>query len=276
MAELSVLLVDDEPLARRGLRQALSRHADVTVCGECRDGREAVAAIHSLRPHLVLLDVQMPELDGFGVIREVGAARMPAVIFVTAYDTFAVRAFDMHAVDYLVKPFADERFDEALHRARQRLRQGEAVELGRKLAALLADAAGPAFPAQGTGATEPPPSEPARPGEPMERLLVKVGTRSVLVPVADIDWIGADDYCVTLHVGDREHVLRESLAALESRLDAERFVRIHRSVIVNVERIRELHHDSPTETVVVLSTGQRLRVSRTRKDVLERRLGRAR
>ncbi|NVJ21110.1 response regulator transcription factor [Myxococcus sp. AM011] len=270
MAELSVLLVDDEPLARRGLRQALSRHADVTVCGECRDGREAVSAIHSLRPRLVLLDVQMPELDGFGVVREVGAAMMPAVIFITAYDTFAVRAFDMHAVDYLVKPFAEERFDEALNRARQRLRQGEAVELGRKLAALLADAA----PAQGTAATAP--LEPVRPDESVDRLLVKVGTRSVLVPVADIDWIGADDYCVTLHVGEREHVLRESLAALESRLDAERFVRIHRSAIVNVERIRELHHDSPTEMVVVLSTGQRLRVSRGRKDVLERRLGRAR
>ncbi|MFP2931941.1 LytR/AlgR family response regulator transcription factor [Pyxidicoccus sp. 3LG] len=143
MAELRTLLVDDEPLARRGLRGALARHPDVVVCGECRDGREAVAAIRELRPHLVLLDVQMPELDGFGVIREVGVAHMPAVVFITAYDTFAVRAFDAHAVDYLVKPFADDRFDEALHRVRQRLRQGEAVELGRRLADLLADAAGP-------------------------------------------------------------------------------------------------------------------------------------
>ncbi|MCP3057635.1 LytTR family transcriptional regulator DNA-binding domain-containing protein [Myxococcus sp. K38C18041901] len=266
MAELSVLLVDDEPLARRGLRQVLARHPDVTVCGECRDGREAVDAIHALKPSLVLLDVQMPELDGFGVIREVGVSRMPAVIFITAFDTFAVRAFDMHAVDYLVKPFADERFDEALSRARQRLRQGEAVELGRKLAALLAD----------TGHSTPMESDAPRQDEHPNRLVVKVGARSVLVPVTDIDWIGADDYCVTLHVGDKEHVLRESLASLESRLDAERFVRIHRSVIVNVERIRELHHDSATEVVVVLSTGQRLRVSRSRREELERRLGRAR
>ncbi|AKF82857.1 transcriptional regulator [Myxococcus fulvus 124B02] len=266
MAELSVLLVDDEPLARRGLRQALARHPDVTVCGECRDGREAVDAIHALKPALVLLDVQMPELDGFGVIREVGVSRMPAVIFITAFDTFAVRAFDMHAVDYLVKPFADERFDEALNRARQRLRQGEAVELGRKLAALLADT-GRAPPVEG----DTPPQD-----EHPSRLVVKVGARSVLVPVSDIDWIGADDYCVTLHVGDKEHVLRESLASLEARLDAERFVRIHRSVIVNVERICELHHDSATELVVVLSTGQRLRVSRSRREELERRLGRAR
>jgi two-component system, LytTR family, response regulator len=263
VAELRVLLVDDEPLARRGLRHALSRHAEVMVCGECRDGREAVAAIRELRPHLVLLDVQMPELDGFGVIREVGVAQMPAVIFITAYDAFAVRAFDVHAVDYLVKPFADERFDEALHRARQRLRQGEAVELGRRLAGLLADTPAPPVPA-------PPPAEAAG------RILVKVGTRSVLVPVADIDWIEADDYCVTLHVGSQEHVLRESLAALEARLDAERFVRIHRSVIVNVERIRELHHASPMEWVVVLEAGQRLRVSRNRREHLERRLGRAR
>ncbi|WP_338864834.1 LytR/AlgR family response regulator transcription factor [Myxococcus stipitatus] len=273
MAELSVLLVDDEPLARRGLKQALSRHADVTVCGECRDGREAVSAITSLKPKLVLLDVQMPELDGFGVIREVGVDRMPAVIFITAYDAFAVRAFDAHAVDYLVKPFADERFDEALNRARSRLRQEEAAELGRKLAALLADSVARPASAQVQPPVEPVPS---RPGEPLGRLLVKVGTRSVLVPVSDIDWIAADDYCVTLHVGDKEYVLRESLAALEAQLDSERFVRIHRSAIVNVERIRELHHDSPTETVVVLSTGQRLRVSRGRKDVLERRLGRAR
>ncbi|PTL83913.1 LytTR family DNA-binding domain-containing protein [Vitiosangium sp. GDMCC 1.1324] len=263
MAELRVLLVDDEPLARRGLRHALSRHAEVTVCGECRDGREAVSAIRELRPHLVLLDVQMPELDGFGVIREVGVAQMPAVIFITAYDAFAVRAFDVHAVDYLVKPFADERFDEALHRARLRLRQGEALELGRKLAGLLADTPAPPAPT-------PPPAE--SPG----RILVKVGTRSVLVPIADIDWIEADDYCVTLHVGSQEHVLRESLAALEAKLDAERFVRIHRSAIVNVERIRELHHASPTEWVVVLETGQRLRVSRNRREHLERRLGRAR
>ncbi|GEN08482.1 two component transcriptional regulator, LytTR family [Myxococcus fulvus] len=266
MADLAVLLVDDEPLARRGLRQALARHPDVTVCGECRDGREAVDAIHALKPALVLLDVQMPELDGFGVIREVGVSRMPAVIFITAFDTFAVRAFDMHAVDYLVKPFADERFDEALNRARQRLRQGEAVELGRKLAALLAD----------TGRAPPVEGDTSPQDEHPSRLVVKVGARSVLVPVSDIDWIGADDYCVTLHVGDKEHVLRESLASLEARLDAERFVRIHRSVIVNVERIRELHHDSATELVVVLSTGQRLRVSRSRREELERRLGRAR
>ncbi|WP_164013262.1 LytR/AlgR family response regulator transcription factor [Pyxidicoccus trucidator] len=271
MAELRALLVDDEPLARRGLRHALARHPEVEVCGECRDGREAVAAIRELRPHLVLLDVQMPELDGFGVIREVGVDHMPAVIFITAYDAFAVRAFDVHAVDYLVKPFADERFDEALHRARQRLRQDEAVELGRRLAGLLADSPGPRAPA-----LELPEPKPERPAESPGRLLVKVGTRSVLVAVADIDWIEADDYCVTLHVGSQDHVLRESLSALEARLDAERFVRIHRSAIVNVERIRELHHASPMETVVVLGSGQRLRVSRNRREHLERRLGRAR
>ncbi|MCE9667951.1 LytTR family DNA-binding domain-containing protein [Myxococcus stipitatus] len=267
MSELRVLLVDDEPLARRGLRHALARHPDVVVGGECRDGREAVAAIRELRPHLVFLDVQMPELDGFGVIREVGVERMPAVVFITAHDAFAVRAFDVHAVDYLVKPFADERFDEAMQRVRQRLRQGEAVELGRKLAALLADT---------SGATAASASAPGTAPESLERLMVRVGTRSVLVPAADIDWVEADDYCVTLHVGREEHVLRESLAALETRLGPERFVRIHRSAIVNVERIRELHHASPTETVVVLEDGQRLRVSRSRREALERRLGKAR
>ncbi|NOK09096.1 LytR/AlgR family response regulator transcription factor [Corallococcus exercitus] len=260
MAELRVLLVDDEPLARKGLRQALARHPDAVVCGECRDGREAVEAIRAQRPHLVLLDVQMPELDGFGVLREVGAEHMPAVIFVTAFDTFAVKAFTVHAVDYLVKPFDDARFDEALARARQRLRAGEAAELGRRLADLLADA----------GAAP-------RPVEPLaDRLLVRVGLRSVLVPVADIEWIEADDYCVTLHADGKAHVLRESLAALEARLDPERFVRIHRSAIVNVECIQEVHRPSPTEQVVVLRSGQRLRVSRSRREHLERRLGRAR
>lgn len=260
MAELRVLLVDDEPLARRGLRQALARHPDAVVCGECRDGREAVEALRVQRPHLVLLDVQMPELDGFGVLREVGAEQMPAVIFVTAFDTFAVKAFTVHAVDYLVKPFDDARFDEALSRARQRLRAGEAAQLGRRLADLLADTA-----------PVPKPTEP-----PVDRLLVRVGLRSVLVPVADIEWIEADDYCVTLHVNGRAHVLRESLAALEARLDPERFVRIHRSAIVNVECIQEVHRPSPTEQVVVLANGQRLRVSRSRREHLERRLGRAR
>ncbi|MBU8898403.1 DNA-binding response regulator [Corallococcus sp. H22C18031201] len=266
MPELRVLLVDDEPLARKGLRQALARHPDAEVCGECRDGREAVEAIRALRPHLVLLDVQMPELDGFGVLREVGPEHMPAVIFVTAFDAFAVRAFEVHAVDYLVKPFADERFDAALARARQWLRVGEAAELGRKLASLLAET-----PAAPTVTPAPP-----RQLESPERLLVRVGTRSVLVAVVDIEWIEADDYCVTLHAGDKSHVLRESLSALESRLDPERFVRIHRSALVNLERIREVHRPSPTEQVVVLDSGQRLPVSRSRREHLERRLGRAR
>jgi two-component system, LytTR family, response regulator len=270
MAELRVLLVDDEPLARRGLRHALARHPEVEICGECRDGREAVAAIRKLRPQLVLLDVQMPEMDGFGVVREVGLEHMPPVIFVTAYDAFAVRAFDVHAVDYLVKPFAEERFDEALQRARQRLRRGEAAELGRRLAELLAETG---------GSWSGPPGEaltPARPSGFPERLLVKVGTRSVLVPVAEIEWIEADDYCVTLHVGATAHVLRESLSALEAQLDPERFVRIHRSAIVNVGFIREVHRPTSAESVVVLGSGARLRVSRSRREHLDRRLGRAR
>jgi two-component system LytT family response regulator len=270
VGELRVLLVDDEPLARRGLRQALARHPDMAVCGECRDGHEAVAAIRALRPHLVLLDVQMPEVDGFGVLRQVGPAHMPGVIFITAYDTFAVTAFEVNAVDYLVKPFDDERFDEALQRARQRLRQGEAAELGRRLAQLLADSPGQHARLSAQAPEAPPPA--SSPG----RLLVKVGTRSVLVPVGEVEWIEADDYCVTLHVGDKAHVLRESLAALEEQLDPERFVRIHRSTIVNVNCIREVHRPTPAECVVVLDSGQRLRVSRSRREHLDRRLGRAR
>ena len=204
---LTTLIVDDEPLAREGLRALLSRDADVSAIREAKDGREAVAAIRDRNPDLVFLDVQMPEMDGFAVVRKIGAEHMPAVVFVTAHDQFAVRAFEAHALDYLVKPLKVERFEAALRRVRERLQMMEAVDRAARLTALLA-------------------AERARREESgVERLVVSTGTSELVVPVGEIDWIGADDYYACVHVGTKDYLLRESLSSLEARLDARRFAR---------------------------------------------------
>ncbi len=245
MREIRAVVADDEPLARRGIRQLLERHADVLVVAEARDGREALAALRAHEPDLLFLDVQMPELDGFEVLRRRGPAAMPAVVFVTAYDAFAVRAFDAHALDYLVKPVQEARFAEALARVRARLRAGEAEALARRLERLLAarDA------------------ETAR-----QRLLVPTAAGELLLDAVEIDWIEAEDYYAAIHVHGRRHLIRESLASLEQRLDERRFVRAHRSALVNVERIRELCADGAGETVLVLRDGTRVPVSRRRRE----------
>ncbi len=237
---LRVLVVDDEPLARDGVAALVAQDPDLTVVGECGDGASAVEAIRRLHPDLVLLDIQMPELDGLEVLRRLAPGERPAVIFITAYDEFAVSAFDVHAVDYLVKPFDDARFVEAVARAKAAIR------------GLL-----------------------PRAEAWLSRILVKTGGRVVLVRVADIDWIEAADYCVKLHVQGRVHVVRESLQTLESRLDPERFFRIHRSGIVNLDRVTELQPVLKGEHLVTLRDGSRLKLSRGRRRELESRLGQA-
>jgi len=251
---LRVVLADDEPLGRLALRQLLARHADLALVGEACDGRDAVARVVDTRPDVLLLDVQMPELDGFGVIAEL--AEPPPTIFVTAHDSFAVRAFEAHALDYLLKPVAEQRFDAALARLRRQRDRHRAGELGRQVAAMAALVA----------------SIGARPPAPRERLVARLGDRSSVIAVDDIDWIEAQDYCVAVHVAGAVHVVRHSLATLEVELDPARFVRIHRGAMVNVARIRELHHGA-NELVVVLHTGARLPVSRRRRELLERLLG---
>ncbi len=256
MREIRTVVADDEPLARRGIRQLLARHADVTVVAEARDGLDTLATLAEHRPDLLFLDVQMPELDGFEVLRRHGPARMPAVIFVTAYDAFAVRAFEAQALDYLVKPVQEARFAEAIARARARLRAGDAEALARRLEALLAlrDA------------------EAAR-----ERLLVPTAAGELVLDAGEIDWIQAEDYYAAIHVHGRRHLIRESLASLEQRLDGAtggRFVRAHRSALVNVERIRELRVDAAGETVLVLRDGTRVPVSRRRRDRVQATLRR--
>jgi two-component system LytT family response regulator len=243
-----VVIADDEPLGRLGLRQLASAHADVTIVGEARDGRETIELVRRDPPDLLLLDVQMPELDGFDVLAALAPA-VPPTIFVTAHDSFAVRAFEAHALDYVVKPVGRARFDAALTRVRDALAKDRAVELARQITEMLAGAA-----------------------RPLERMVARLGDRSTVIAVADIDWIEAQDYCAAVHVGGDSHVVRQSLAALETRLDARRFVRIHRSALVNVARIRELDHANG-DLVVVLATGERLAVSRRRRDALERALG---
>ena len=245
-SEIRVLVADDEPLARRGVRQLLAPHRDMTVVGEARNGAETLTALDALSPDLLFLDVQMPEMDGFEVLRARGAERMPAVVFVTAHDQFAVRAFEAHALDYLVKPLHVERFEAALERVRERLRLMEAAASAAQLRALL----------------DAEKAERERCG--VERLVVPIATGELVIPVAEIDWIGADDYYTRLHVGARSHLLRESLGSLETRLDPRRFARVHRSAIVQIDRIRELHGDE-----VVLRGGGRLAVSRRRRAAIE-------
>jgi len=253
-ASIRVLIVDDEPLARRGIRRRLESRPGFVVLAECGGGREAVAAIGELAPDLVLLDVQMPGLDGFGVIRALGAERMPAVIFVTAYDEHALRAFEVHALDYLLKPIDGERFDAALEHARSSLRMRAASDLARRLAGLGASLAETA-------------------GRPLERIAVRSGGRIVLVAVQDIDWIEAADNYVRLHAGPKQHLLHASLSGLEARLDPRSFLRVHRSAVVNVERIRELRPLSHGEYRLVLADGTELSTGRRYRRALDELLG---
>ena len=249
--KLRALLVDDEDVARRRMRRLLAAAPDIEVAGECGDGAAAVASIRADPPDLVLLDVQMPELDGFDVVRSLPRDSMPCIIFVTAFDRYAMRAFDVHAIDYLLKPISAARFHLALERARERIRLRRS-DAG--LARLIA-------------------STPQR-RRYLSRVAVRTGRRIVLVDLRTVDWIEAADNYVRLHAAAREYVLRETLASLERQLDPELFTRIHRSVIVRVDRIQELHPASHGDMDVVLRDGTTLTMSRTRRARAERILGR--
>jgi two-component system LytT family response regulator len=252
---LKTLIVDDEPLARERVATLLQNEEAIEILGECRDGLEAIAAIQQLHPDLVFLDVQMPGADGFQVIQAIGAEKMPMVIFVTAYDQHALKAFEVRALDYLLKPFDRDRFREALGRARHHVDQQETGDLGRRLLALVKD---------------------LRPAAPKtDRLVVKAGGRLFFLRTDEIDWIEAAGNYARLHVGGEAHLIRETMQSLESRLDAERFFRIHRSRIVNMERIQELQPWFNGEYVVILRNGTRLTLSRGYREKLQERLGKA-
>jgi len=250
---IRALIVDDEPLARRGIRQLLEAYDDVHVVGECRNGREALAAFDTLVPDLVFLDVQMPELDGLGVIDTVGADRMPLTVFVTAYDQHAIRAFEANALDYLQKPFSDERLEATMARVKGRLDERSAREFGQRILRMISTT----------------PTTNRR----IDRLVVKSGGTTRFIRVVDIDWIEAAGVYVNLHVAGKELLYRASLNELVDKLDPMRFIRVHRSVIVNIESILQLEPISHGEFEVVLKDNSRARVSRTYRAQLEKRLG---
>jgi two-component system, LytTR family, response regulator len=246
--KIRTLIVDDEALARDRLRQLLEQEAEIQIIGECADGCEAVAAIQQSSPDLVFLDVQMPELDGFGVLEAIGSQPMPVIVFVTAYDKFALRAFEVHAVDYLLKPFDRERFQAALRHATEQARNKTSGIHTEPQAAVL--------------------TQLRSPTKPLDRLAVKSGAHIVWVPLDDIDWIESADNYVELHVGPKSHLLRETLNALEERLPTEKFVRISRSAMVNPLRIKELRRMLYGGYEIRLINGATLTLSRRYRDRL--------
>ena len=276
---LRVLIVDDEPLARQRLEDLLRHEERVAIVGTAADGLTAVEAIRSLRPDLVFLDVQMPGQTGLDVVRAVGTEAMPATIFVTAFDQHALAAFDLAAVDYLVKPFDDERFEQAFRRARRLVELEEASRLqGQLLAVLrgLEPAAAGARADAPDAATAPRATASSGAGGAqgyLERIAVESRGKVQVVPVSQIDYIVASGPYAELYVGGRRHLIREAMQTLEDRLDPARFLRIHRSIIVRLDLIETLHRGAGGDYEVQLKGGTKLRVSRSRREELERRLG---
>jgi len=290
MVTVRVLIVDDETLARQRVRRLLQNEADVEIVGEAESGHDAVAMIRDLRPELVCLDVQMPGLDGFGVLREIDGGPVPMVLFVTAYDEHAQRAFDVHAVDYVLKPVDADRFRAAFDKARKQRanavaaeRLGELLETVRRLAdggagdardgavALAGLAAGAA--ATGASTAGAPAAAGAANGRFASRILVKQDGRMFFVKTTEIDWIEADRNYVRLHVGKTAHTIRERISHLEETLDPRLFARIHRSTIVNLNRVREMQQWFSGDYVVILEDGTRLRLSRHYRDRVEKQVG---
>jgi len=267
---IRVLIVDDEPLARQRLEDLLRAEPGVEIVASVDNGTAAVEAVRSLRPDIAFLDVQMPGKTGIDVVREVGPEAMPLTIFVTAYDRYALQAFDLAAVDYLVKPFDDERFEQAFQRARRYVELAEMGELRERLLAVLDG-----------GARSAPASAPAAAssvGSPtgsayLERIAVEMRGKVRVVPVSQIEYITASGPYVELHTSERAYLIREAIHTLEEKLDPNRFLRIHRSIIVRVDLIDTFHRGAGGDYEVQLKSGARLRVSRSRREELERRLG---
>ena len=260
-----VLVVDDEPLGRLRVEDLVRRDGSAELVGSAADGAAAIQAIRSLRPDLVFLDVQMPGKTGLDVVREIGPDAMPATIFVTAYDQYAIQAFDVAAVDYLIKPFDDERFEQAFERARRLLRLEGMDRLREQLVAVLTGTSPGA-------AAAAPPAAPAR--QDLERIAVESHGKLESVPVADVDYIVARGPYARLQVADRRYVIRATMQDLEEQLDPRKFMRVHRSIIVRLDLVEALVRNRGGEPEVQLKNGARLRVSRSRRQGLERWLGR--
>lgn len=271
---IRTLIVDDEPAARRGIALLLEDEPDIEVVGQCSDGLEAVEGIDELEPDLIFLDVQMPGLDGFEVLERIGAGSAPAVIFVTAYDEYALDAFDVHAVDYLLKPFSDSRFEESLQRARKLIAGERLADFRRQLAQLLGDvgrdmqtAGMPERIGQGTEPAAPPSGGTTR-------FPIKTRGRVVFVSADEVNWISAERDYVRLHTEGRAYLIREKIGELEEQLRPEGFVRVHRSAIVRVDAIDELYDLGDGRYLARLEDGSEIRMSRTGAERLRAALGR--
>lgn len=248
---ISTLIVDDEPLARDGIRLLLEEDAEIGQIIEAKNGKQAVARIRSHRPELVFLDVQMPEMDGFAVMQKVGAESIPAVIFVTAYDRYAVEAFEVQAVDYLMKPFSRQRFQQALDRAKRRIRSGR-PGLDHQILSVL--------------------EQMTKGARHLERLAVKSPRGTILLNVKDVEWIEAAENYVRLHVGSCDHLIQATMNGISNKLDPKTFVRIHRSIIVNVDHLQTVHPAFHGEYIVKLKNGAQLRSGRTYSNLIKRLL----
>ena len=249
-----VLIVDDEPLARGRLRALLEKEPDAEIVGEAAHGLEAVDRIGELKPDLVFLDIQMPELDGFGVLASIDPEHRPLIIFVTAFDQFAVKAFEARALDYLLKPYDRERFQAAFRRAVDELKRATPAPVQAKVDGLVNDLDAA--------------------GRSSDRLAIKSNGRILLIRPGDIDWVGAADNYVELHIGTETHLIRETISAWEKRLNAVQFLRISRSAIVNLDRVKELQPLFHGEYAVILFNGVRLTLARSQRDKVDQLLGR--
>ena len=244
---LRTLIVDDETLGRELLRVLLAEHTDIVIVAECKNGREAINFIREQPVDLLFLDVQMPGFDGFEVIESIGLRSLPPTVFVTAYHEHAVRAFDVHAVDYLTKPVQPERLQKALERVKEKITAKAALQTQMQLSGLLRELR------ESGGASSESPS----------RLLVKDGLKEILLPVEKIDWVEAAEYYCCIHSGGRRYMLRETITDLSERLNPSQFVRIHRSTIVNLDEIQEIYREGHTDSSVVLNSGQKLKMSKS-------------
>lgn len=264
--KIRTLIVDDEPLAREGIRLRLSEESDMEVVGEYGNGPEALAAIFREQPDLVFLDVQMPGMDGFEVLAHIGPEHMPAIIFVTAYDKYALQAFDVHALDYLLKPIDGDRFAASLDRVRETIRHNDLTEAGKRLLVLLNDLGFPSEPSHSATEVEEFSERP-------ERFVIKSRGRVYFLRVDEIDWIEAAGDYVCLHAGRTTHLLRQTMTAMETQLDSRHFQRIHRSTVVNLNRVRELRPADHGEYTVYLFDGTELKLSRSYRETFQKNLG---
>lgn len=270
-----VLIVDDEPLARRRVAELLRDEPGVEIVGTASSGSEAIAAIRRWTPDVVFLDIQMPDGTGLDVVREIGAEAMPITVFVTAFDQYALRAFDAAAIDYLVKPFDDERFELAFRRARRAVELGAVSRLSGQLFAALQAVQGGGAPAtqEPTAAAPPVPMGAAPRPEYLERIAVETRGQVRVVPISKVLYITASGPYAELHTAERTHLIREQMQVLEERLDPERFFRVHRSAIVRFDLIESLTRNASGDYTVQLRGGPAMKVSRSRSDELERRMG---